>query len=97
MLIGLLFDKALKRRCLTQLWCNLIDCRWFDYLLGRAPTTQTYGQICRSRDIDIKTAIIIGLIQCLALIPGTFAQGSTIIGSLFCGYHVRRLRSILSS
>jgi undecaprenyl-diphosphatase len=33
----------------------------------------------------IKTAIIIGLIQCLALIPGTSRSGSTIIGSLFLG------------
>ena len=38
-----------------------------------------------AEDIDIKTAIIIGLIQCLALIPGTSRSGSTIIGSLFLG------------
>lgn len=38
-----------------------------------------------AEDIDLKTAMIIGLIQCLALIPGTSRSGSTIIGSLFLG------------
>ncbi len=38
-----------------------------------------------AEDIDLKTAIQIGLIQCLALIPGTSRSGSTIIGALFLG------------
>lgn len=36
-------------------------------------------------DISFKQAVFIGLIQCLALIPGTSRSGSTIIGSLFMG------------
>lgn len=36
-------------------------------------------------DMSLKQAIFIGLIQCLALIPGTSRSGSTIIGSLFMG------------
>ena len=35
--------------------------------------------------IDYKTALLIGVFQCLALIPGTSRSGSTIIGALLLG------------
>lgn len=38
-----------------------------------------------AEDVSIKTALMIGLFQCLALIPGTSRSGSTIIGSLWLG------------
>lgn len=38
-----------------------------------------------AEQIDFKTAIKIGLAQCLALIPGTSRSGSTIIGALLFG------------
>ncbi|PID37663.1 MAG: undecaprenyl-diphosphatase [Pseudomonadales bacterium] len=38
-----------------------------------------------AEDIDFKTAMMIGLFQCLALIPGTSRSGSTIIGALWLG------------
>lgn len=38
-----------------------------------------------AEDIDFKTALKIGLTQCLALIPGTSRSGSTIIGALWFG------------
>ncbi len=36
-------------------------------------------------DIDYKTAIAIGLFQCLSLIPGTSRSGSTILGAILIG------------
>ena len=36
-------------------------------------------------EIDWKTAIKIGLFQCLAIIPGTSRSGATIIGGMLCG------------
>lgn len=36
-------------------------------------------------DIDWKTALKIGLFQCLAIIPGTSRSGATIIGGMLCG------------
>lgn len=38
-----------------------------------------------AENINIKTAVKIGLAQCLALIPGTSRSGSTIIGALWFG------------
>lgn len=38
-----------------------------------------------AEDVSLKTALLIGLFQCLALIPGTSRSGSTIIGALWLG------------
>ena len=36
-------------------------------------------------DIDYKTALLIGLFQCLSLVPGTSRSGSTILGAIMIG------------
>ena len=36
-------------------------------------------------DIDYRTALLIGVFQCLALIPGTSRSGSTILGAIILG------------
>lgn len=37
------------------------------------------------RDIDLRTALLIGAFQCLSLIPGTSRSGSTILGGILLG------------
>jgi undecaprenyl-diphosphatase len=36
-------------------------------------------------DVSYRTAFAVGLVQCLAMIPGVSRSGATIIGGLFCG------------
>lgn len=46
------------------------------------------GQYALSQDvysIDYRTAVMIGLFQCLSLIPGTSRSGSTILGAILIG------------
>lgn len=38
-----------------------------------------------AEDVSFKTALMIGLFQCLALIPGTSRSGATIVGALWLG------------
>jgi undecaprenyl-diphosphatase len=46
---------------------------------GKAPA------IKNTREIDYRTAILIGCFQCLSLIPGTSRSGSTILGAILLG------------
>ena len=46
-----------------------------------------------AEDVSMKTALMIGLFQCLALIPGTSRSGATIIGALWLGVLVTKWRA----
>lgn len=84
MALGLMFDKALKAVLFkpTVVACSLIIGGLIIFWAERQKHKIKYQE---AEDITLKTALIIGLIQCLALIPGTSRSGSTIIGSLFLG------------
>lgn len=86
MLLGLMFDKALKAALFnpTVVAISLIVGGLIIFWAERQQHNHTV-KYAEAEDIDFKTATIIGLIQCLALIPGTSRSGSTIIGSLFLG------------
>lgn len=46
---------------------------------------QRTAKIATARDIGFKTAIFIGIIQCLAMVPGTSRSAATIIGAMLLG------------
>ncbi|MEI7424583.1 MAG: undecaprenyl-diphosphate phosphatase [Candidatus Staskawiczbacteria bacterium] len=46
---------------------------------------QPKSKILSLSDLSFKTAFLIGLIQCLSMIPGTSRSGATIIGAMFLG------------
>jgi undecaprenyl-diphosphatase len=46
---------------------------------------RTQGRFASARDIPARTAFFIGLIQCLAMIPGTSRSAATIIGAMLLG------------
>ena len=54
-------------------------------LVERRKTGKHEHQIMDVHEIDYKTALAIGLFQCLSLIPGTSRSGSTILGALLIG------------
>ena len=55
------------------------------FILVEKRNENTEFAIRNLNDLDMKTALFIGLFQCLALIPGTSRSGSTIIGAMVLG------------
>jgi undecaprenyl-diphosphatase len=51
-----------------------------------ADRTAKQNRASGEEDVEVKDGIIVGLWQCLALIPGMSRSGSTIAGSLFRGF-----------
>ncbi|APT92519.1 UDP pyrophosphate phosphatase [Corynebacterium phocae] len=80
--IGLLFKDAI-RDGLRNLWITASMLILFSLVFIIAERT---GKKTRSfEELTMKDAIIMGLCQCLALIPGVSRSGGTISGGLFLG------------
>lgn len=55
------------------------------FLLVERKNQEKKAVITDVQQIDYRTALIIGLFQCLSLIPGTSRSGSTILGAILIG------------
>ncbi len=82
--IGLLFGKAIKAYLFAPVPVALA------FIIGGVIILWAEKRLSRVRvksvdDVSLKDALMVGIMQCLALIPGTSRSGATIIGGLFLG------------
>ena len=87
-ILGLLFGKAIKANLFTPtVVASTFILGGFIILWAEARHKSTPGAT-RVQDVDSMTigdAIKVGLVQCLAMIPGTSRSGATIIGGMLLG------------
>jgi len=79
---GLIFEKQIDST-LRQIWIIALALIFFSAIFILA---EKFGKQTKSKDnVSIIDALIIGLFQSIALIPGVSRSGSTISGGLFLG------------
>jgi len=87
-ILGLLFGKVIKAHLFTPVVvASAFIIGGFIILWAERRHTQNPA-VARIHDVDQMTlmdAIKVGLVQCLAMIPGTSRSGATIIGGMFLG------------
>ena len=84
--IGILFDDLLDKYLYNGFVVALMLILYgvFFILIEKRNETVDF-HINRLQALDMRTAIYIGLFQCLALIPGTSRSGATILGAMLIG------------
>ena len=86
--LGLLFGKAIKANLFTPtVVATTFIVGGFIILWAEARHKNNPG-VTRVNDVDMMTAgdaIKVGLVQCLAMVPGTSRSGATIIGGMLLG------------
>lgn len=86
--LGLLFGKAIKAHLFTPtVVASTFIIGGFIILWAEARYKANPG-LARIADVDQMTAwdaLKVGLVQCLAMVPGTSRSGATIIGGMFLG------------
>lgn len=84
--IGLLFDDFLEEHLSTPIviGITLIAYGIAFIALEKLKHDRTF-RIRNTRQISLRTALCIGLFQCLSLIPGTSRSGATILGAMLLG------------
>ena len=87
--LGLLFGKAIKAHLFTPqvVACTFIIGGFIIWAVERRPQAQSSdsGRVTRMDDMNALDALKIGLVQCLAMVPGTSRSGATIIGGMLLG------------
>lgn len=81
--IGLLFKDFIEGEGTKNLWFIAVMLIAIALLLGVAELTGSQRK--KMRNLGITDAIVVGLSQVLALMPGASRSGSTIMGGLFAG------------
>ncbi len=86
-ILGLLFDEQIDSMLTGDSRAYVVATALIIYgiLFIIIESLKLKGKIDNLSSLTYKTAFIIGLIQCLALIPGTSRSGSTILGAMLLG------------
>ncbi len=83
--LGLLFGKAIKANLFTPVVVASTFIIGGFIILWAEKRQQTAVRIHSVDDMSALDALKVGLVQCLALIPGTSRSGATIIGGMLLG------------
>ncbi len=87
-LLGLLFGKAIKANLFTPVVVASTFIIGGFIILWAERRQQNNPAVARVQEVEamtLKDAIKVGLVQCLAMIPGTSRSGATIIGGMLLG------------
>ena len=86
--LGLLFGKAIKANLFTPVVVAsafIVGGFIILWAEARQKNAAAAARIQDVEDMGVMDALKVGLIQCLAMIPGTSRSGATIIGGMFLG------------
>ena len=86
-LVGVLFDDWMDAHLHNGIVVSIaLIVYGIAFLLVERRNRGKYGKVIDDvHGIDYKTALMIGLFQCLSLVPGTSRSGSTILGAILIG------------
>ncbi len=84
--IGLLFDDIIDQKLSTFVVVAITLILYgIAFIIIERTRSKKPFRIEKPEDIDMKTALFIGMFQVLALIPGTSRSGATIVGAMLLG------------
>jgi len=83
-ILGGLFAKTIEER-LFNVWTVAITLILGGLIILVVEKSKINYTIKSMKDLSLKTAFFIGLIQCLSFLPGTSRSGATIIGAMILG------------
>lgn len=83
--LGLLFDDFIDEHLMNH-WVVMTTLLVYGIIIVWLESTKRgRPRFATTDEIDLKTAFLIGMFQCLALVPGTSRSAATIIGAMLLG------------